>query len=67
MGYKGVGGCERESRDVDVSRILDYGLSEYLDKFDGITDEESKCIILVLAILEALFGKEMYTHFDMPL
>ena len=30
----------------------------------GIWDEESKCAILVLAILAAIFCKEMYTHFD---
>ena len=50
LGYKGVGGGEREGRDVNVSGISDYGYSEILDKLDGIADEESKCDILDLAI-----------------
>ena len=41
LGYKGVGGGEREGRDVDLSGIFGYGFSEYLDKLDGIADEES--------------------------
>ena len=48
LGYKGVGRGQRESRDVDLSRIFDYGLFEYLDKLDGVTDEESEFAILVL-------------------
>ena len=67
LGYKGVGRGERESRDVDVSGMFEYGFYEFLDKLDGIADEESKCSILVLAILVAIFCKEMYTHFDLVL
>jgi hypothetical protein len=63
LGYKGVGGGERKRRDVDVSRICNYGFFEFLDKLDGIVDEESKCTILLLVILVAIFCKEMYTHF----
>jgi hypothetical protein len=48
LGYKGVGGGEREGRDVDVSSICGYGSIKFLDKLDGIADEESKCAILVL-------------------
>jgi hypothetical protein len=59
-----VGGGEWEGRDVDVSGISVYGFFEILDKLDGIVDEESKCAILVLKILVAIFCKEMYTHFD---
>jgi hypothetical protein len=67
LGYKGVGGGEREGRDVDVSGTCSYGYIEFLDKLDGIADEESKCSILVLTILVAIFCKEMYTHFDLLL
>jgi hypothetical protein len=68
LGYKGVGGGERKGRDVDMSGIFSYGSSEFLDELDGIANEESKCAILVLAILEAIFcSKEMYTHFDLLL
>jgi hypothetical protein len=59
LGYKGVGGGERKSRDVDVSGICSYGFFECLDKLDGIADEESRRAILVLAILVAIFCKEM--------
>jgi hypothetical protein len=62
-----VGGGEGKGRDVDVSGILGYGFFEFLDKLDGIADEESKCAILVLEILVAIFCKEMYTHFDLLL
>ena len=44
-----------------------YGFFEFLDKLDGIADEESECAILVLAILVAIFCKKMYTHFDLVL
>jgi hypothetical protein len=67
LGYKGVGGGERKGRDVDVSGICGYGYSEFLNKLDGIADEESKRAILVLEILVAIFCKEMYTHFDLLL
>jgi hypothetical protein len=67
LRYKGVGGGEREGRDVDVSGILGYGSYGCLDKLDGIADEESKCAILFLEILVAIFPKEMYTHFDLLL
>jgi hypothetical protein len=67
LGYKGVRGGERKGRDVDVSRICSYGVFEFLDKLDGIANEESKSVILVLAILEAIFRKDMYTHFDLLL
>jgi hypothetical protein len=52
----------RKGRDVDMSGIFGYGYFEFLDKLDGIADEESKSAILVLAILEAIFRKEMYTY-----
>ena len=55
LRYKGVGGGERKGRDVDVSGTLGYGNIEFLDKLDGIADEESECAILVLAILVAIF------------
>ena len=67
LGYKGVGGGERKGRDINVSGILVYGIIEFLDELDGITDEERKCSILVLAILRAIFRKEMYAHFDLLL
>jgi hypothetical protein len=54
LGYKGVGGGERKGRDVDVSSICGYRFFEFLDKLDGIVDEESKCAILVLKILVAI-------------
>ena len=37
------------------------------DKLDGIADEESKCAILVLVILVAIFHKEIYSHLDLLL
>jgi hypothetical protein len=67
LGYKGVGGGEREGRDVDVRGICGYGYFKFLDKLDGIADEESKYAILVLEILVAIFCKEMHTHFDLNL
>jgi hypothetical protein len=67
LGYKGVRGGKRKGRDVDVSEICGYGYIEFLDKLDGIADEESKCAILVLAILESIFRKGMHTHFDLLL
>jgi hypothetical protein len=67
LGYKGVGRGEKKGRNVDVSGICGYGFFEFLDKLDGITNEESKSAILVLAILEAIFHEEMYTHFDLLL
>ena len=67
LGYKGVGGGERKSRDVYVSGTSGYGFFKYLNKVDGIVDEESECVILVLAILVAIFCKEMYTHFNLIL
>jgi hypothetical protein len=63
LGYKRVGGGERKGRDIDVSGIRSYGIIEFLDKLNGIADEECKCAILVLEILVAIFCKEMYTHF----
>ena len=48
LGYKGVGGGERKSRDVYVSGTSGYGFFKYLNKVDGIVDEESECVILVL-------------------
>jgi hypothetical protein len=62
-----VGGSERKGRDVDVSGIFNYGYFKFLDKLDGIADEERKSTILVLATLEAIFRKEMYTHIDLLL
>ena len=51
-----------------MSGIFDYGLYEFLDKLDGIADEESECAILVLAFLVVvMFCKEIYTHFDLLL
>jgi hypothetical protein len=67
LGYKGVRGGKRKGRDIDMSGISNYGFFEFLDKLDGITNEESKCAILVLAILVAIFHKEMHTHFDLLL
>ena len=58
---------ESKGGDIDVSSICDYGFSEFLDKLDGIINEESECAILVLAILVTMFFKEMYTHFDLHL
>ena len=58
-------GCERKGRDVDVGGMLGYGSFEFLDKLNGIADEESECAILVLVILIAMFCKEIYTHFDL--
>ena len=60
LGYKGAGGGKREGRYVDVSRMYGYCAFECLDKLDSIADEENKCTILVLAILIAIFRKEMY-------
>ena len=48
LGYKGLGGGERKGRDVDVSGTFGYGYIEFFDKLDGIADEESECVILVL-------------------
>ena len=62
-----MGGGERKGRDVDVSGISGNEFFEFLDKLDGIADEESKCAILVLEILVAILCKEMYTHFDLLL
>ena len=50
-----------------MSGISVYVLFESLDKLDCIADEESESAILVLAILVAIFYKEMYTHFDLQL
>jgi hypothetical protein len=50
-----------------VSGISGNGFFEFLDKLDGIADEESKFAILVLEILVAIFCKEMYTHFNLLL
>ena len=67
MGYNGVGGGVRKGRDIDVSGISGYGFFKFLDKLEGIANEESKCIVLVLVILVAIFQKEMYTHLDLLL
>ena len=67
LGYKGAGRGEGEGGDIDVSRILGYGVLEFLDKLDGIGDEKSEFAILVLAFLVVIFCKEMYTHFDLLL
>jgi hypothetical protein len=67
LGYKGVGGGEGKGRDVDASGIFGYGFFKFLDELDSIANEESKSVILVLAILEAIFRKEMHTHFDLLL
>ena len=50
-----MGGGERKGRDINVSGILDYGIFEFLNELDAITDEESKRAILVLVILAAIF------------
>ena len=65
LGYNGVGEGEREGRAVDVSGISGYGFFKFLEKLDCIADEESKCAILVLVILVAIFHKEMCTHLDL--
>ena len=62
-----MGWGERKSRDVDVSGISGYGFFEFLDKLDGIVDEESECATLVLTILVAILYKNLYTYFDMLL
>ena len=43
-----MGGGEREGRDVDESGIFGYRCFEYLDKLEGVADEESESAILVL-------------------
>jgi hypothetical protein len=58
LGYKGMGGGERKGRDVDVRGIFGYRFFEFLDKLDGITDEESECVILVLVNLVTIYCKE---------
>ena len=50
-----------------MSGICGYGFSEFIDKLDGIVDEESKCLILALEILVAIFCEEMRTHFNLLL
>ena len=50
-----------------MSDIRGHGFSETPDKCDGIADEESKCLILALVILVAIFCKETYTHFNLLL
>ena len=51
-----------------MSGISDYdGCFEFLDKLDGVADEESECAILILVILVAILRKEMYAHFDLLL
>ena len=60
LGYKGTRGAKREGRDIDVSGIYGYSAFKCLDKLDSITNEENKSAILVLAILVAIFRKEMY-------
>ena len=60
-----MGGGERKGRDIDVSGISGYMFFKSLDELDGIADEESKCAILVLVILVAIFHKEMCTHLDL--
>ena len=57
-GYKGVGRCERKGRDVDVGGIFGYGYFEFLDKLEGIADEESECPILVLVNLVTIYCKK---------
>ena len=39
LRYKGEGGGERKSRDVDVCGISGNGFYEFLDKLDGIADK----------------------------
>ena len=67
LRYKGVGRGERKGRYVDMSGILGYGSVKFLDKLDGIADEESKRAILIIASLRAAFCKVMYAHFDLLL
>ena len=62
LGYKGVGGGEGEGRYVDVSGTSGYGVSEFLDKLDGIGDEKSEFFIFVLVILVTILCKKTYTH-----
>ena len=38
-----------------MSGIFVYGISEFLDKLDGIADKESKCTILVLVNLVTIY------------
>ena len=53
-----MGGGERKGRNVDVSGIFGYGFFEFLDKLDGIADEDSECVILVLANLVTIYCEE---------
>ena len=58
LGYKGVGGGDGKGRDVDESGIFGYGFFEFLDKLDGIADEENECTILVLVNLVTIYCKD---------
>ena len=58
LGYKGMGGGERKGRDIDEGGNFGYGSFEFLDKLDGIADEESECAILVLVNLVTIYCKE---------
>ena len=44
-----MSGGEGEGGDIDVSGTSGYGVLEFLDKLDGITDEKSEFAILILA------------------
>ena len=69
LGYKGAGGGERKSRDVDVSGIVGYEFYESLDKVDGIANKESECAIFVLVklLFNHVLQGECITHFDLLL
>ena len=62
LGYNGGGGGERKGGDIDVSGISGYRFFKFLDKLNGIADEESECTILVLAIFSShFFQKDVYS------
>ena len=65
LGDKRVGGGEWEGRYVNVSGTSSYGVLEFLHKIDGIADEKSEFVILVLVILVTILCKKMYTHIDL--
>ena len=54
-----MSGGKGESGDVDVSGTSGYGVLEFLDKLNGIVDEKSEFVILVLEILVAILCKKM--------
>ena len=54
-----MSGGEGEGGYVDMSGTSGYGVLEFLDKLNGIVDEKSEFVILVLEILVAILCKKM--------